>query len=97
MADNIGNIGPIVPQNVNVNQNIAKPEPGESNEGGVVRDKIEISNEAQVINKAVQNLNALADIREDLVEKAIQERVLENQRIPAYQLAARLLLEDNVE
>ena len=98
--NNIGNIGPIIPQNLNdlsTGKNAPKIESDEGIEGGVVRDRIEISNEAQVINKAIQNINAMVEIRVDLVEKAIQERVLENQRIPAYQIAARLLLEDSVE
>ena len=101
MAENIGNIGPIMPQNIggdlNVNKKPAPEKPDEGAEGGVVQDKVEISKQAKAISKAVIGINELPEIRQDLVEKAIQERVVENQRIPAYELAAKLLLEDNIE
>ncbi len=100
MADNIGNIGPILPQNVgDVNNSKNTPRAGvnDKNEGGVIRDTVEISNEAQAVNRALADLNESAAIRDDLVQKAIEERVLENKRIPSYQLAAKLLLEDSVE
>jgi len=98
MAENIGNIGPIIPQNLgdlNPSKNTGKTERENASEGGVIRDKIEISNEARAVNKALVNINAIEDIRVDLVEKAIQERVTENKRVPAYELAAKLLLEDS--
>jgi len=100
MAENIGNIGPIIPQNLgglNTNKNMAKPEVEEDVSGGVVRDKVEISKEAKVISKAVVEMNNFPEIRQDLVEKAIQERIIENRRIPAYELAAKLLFEDTIE
>ena len=100
MAENIGNIGPIIPQNLgglNVNKNVPKPEVDEDVTGGVVRDKVEISKEAKVISKAVVEINTFPEIRQDLVEKAIQERIIENRRIPAYELAAKLLFEDSIE
>jgi hypothetical protein len=95
--NNAGNIGPILPQNitdVNANKNTPVTKPDENIEGGVVRDRVELSKQARVISKAVVNINQLPDIRKEMVEKAIQERIVENRRIPAYELAARLLMED---
>ncbi len=99
MTDNIGNIGPILPQNVGEVNNKSKPHAGENNknEGGVIKDTVEISNEARAVNRALGDLNESAAVRKDLVEKAIEERVLENKRIPSYQMAAKLLLEDSIE
>ena len=100
MAENIGNIGPIMPQNIgdlNTNKNAPAQKQDEAVEGGVVQDKVEISKQAKAISKAVVNINNLPEIRADLVEKAIQDRVIENNRVPAYELAAKLLLEDNIE
>ncbi|MCX8093538.1 MAG: hypothetical protein N3E50_05160 [Candidatus Goldbacteria bacterium] len=95
--NNTGNIGPILPQNiadVNANKNNQIPKPDENVEGGVIRDRVELSRQARIVSKAVVNINQLPDIRKELVEKAIQERIVENRRIPAYELAARLLIED---
>lgn len=95
--NNTGNIGPILPQNiadVNANKNIPVPKPNENDQGGVIRDRVELSRQARIISKAVVNINQLPDIRKEMVEKAIQERIVENRRIPAYELAARLLIED---
>ncbi|MCX7698939.1 MAG: flagellar biosynthesis anti-sigma factor FlgM [Candidatus Goldbacteria bacterium] len=95
--NNTGNIGPILPQNiadVNANKNNQIQKPNENIEGRVIRDRVELSRQARIISKAVVNINQLSDIRKELVEKAIQERIVENRRIPAYELAARLLMED---
>ena len=100
MADNINNIGPIIPQNlsdVSANKNTPKTGNNDANEGGVIRDRVEISNEAQNITRALAQINAATEIRTDMVEKAIEERILENRRVPSYQLAAKLLLEDSIE
>lgn len=95
--NNTGNIGPILPQNiadVNANKNISTKKVDENDEGEVIRERVELSKQARIISKAVVNINQLPDIRKELVEKAIQERIVENKRIPAYELAARLLIED---
>ncbi len=95
--NNAGNIGPILPQNIpdlNANKNNPVPKKDENAEGGIIRDRVELSRQARIISKAVVNINKIPDIRKELVEKAIQERIVENKRIPAYELAARLLLED---
>lgn len=94
--NNTGNIGPILPQNIDLNANKNNPVPkvNENDEGGVIRDRVELSRQARIVSKAVVNINQLPDIRKEMVEKAIKERIVENKRVPAYELAARLLLED---
>lgn len=95
--NNTGNIGPISPQNIadlNSNKNNPVPKVDENDQGGVIRDRVELSRQARIVSKAVVNINQLPDIRKEMVEKAIQERIIENRRIPAYELAARLLMED---
>jgi hypothetical protein len=100
-VNNAGNIGPLMPQNLpnNVNDiNTGKKAPVVKSEdpgqGGVIRDKVEISRQAKTISKALNMLNNLPDIRQQAIDKAIQERVTENSRVPAATLAAKLLLED---
>ncbi len=95
--NNTGNIGPILPQNIadlNANKNTPVPKTDENAEGGVIRDRVELSRQARIVSKAVVNINQIPDIRKEMVEKAIQERIVENKRIPAYELAAKLLIED---
>ncbi len=98
MANNIGNINPMLPQ-PNLPDLTGKknkiPEAIDINsQGGVIKDKVEISKQAKIISKAILKLNEIPEIRNDVVEKAIQQRIQENQRIPAYMLAAKLLIED---
>jgi predicted outer membrane protein len=99
--NNPGNIGPLMPQNtpnnvadVNAAKKAPAPEKNEAAQGGVIRDKVEISRQAKTISKALNVINNLPDIREQAVEKAVQDRVIENNRVPAATLAAKLLLED---
>lgn len=95
--NNTGNIGPILPQNISdvkTNKNNSIQRLNENIEGGVVRDRVELSKQAKMVSKAVANINQLPDIRKEMVEKAIQERIVENRRIPAYELAAKLLMEE---
>lgn len=98
MANNIGNINPMVPQpnlpDLTAKKNKIPEQIDINNQGGVIKDKVEISKQAKVISKAIVKINELPEIRNDIVEKAIQERIQENQRIPAYMLAAKLLIED---
>jgi hypothetical protein len=99
--NNAGNIGPLIPQNLpNVvgDVNAAKKAPPKvtdnTNQGGVVNDKVEISRQAKTVSKALVNIANLQEIRQQDVQKAIQARVVENNRVPASQLAAKLLLEE---
>lgn len=99
--NNPGNIGPLMPQNtpnnvadINTGKKAPVVKADDGTEGGVIRDKVEISRQAKTISKALNVVNNLPDIREQAVEKAIQERVLENGRVPAATLAAKLLLEE---
>jgi hypothetical protein len=99
--NNSGNVGPLMPQNTPNNVadiNTAKKSPvvkaDDGNQGGVIRDKVEISRQAKTISKALNAVNNLPDIRQQAIEKAIQDRVVENNRVPAASLAAKLLLED---
>lgn len=99
--NNPGNVGPLMPQNTpnNVSDiNTAKKVPVAKTEdvsqGGVIRDNVEISRQAKTISKALNTVNNLPDIRQQLVDKAIQDRVVENNRVPAASLAAKLLLEE---
>ncbi len=101
MADNgIGNINPAVTQAL---KDIAQPQPSKSaqqtqpvnrEDNSVKTDRIEISRQAKTISKAIVYLNQMQDIREELVQKAIKERLVDNSRVPAQILAAKLLLED---
>lgn len=99
MADNgIGNINPAVTQAL---KDIAQPsksaqqtQPVNREDNSVKTDRIEISRQAKTISKAIVYLNQMQDIREELVQKAIKERLVDNSRVPAQILAAKLLLED---
>lgn len=99
--NNPGNVGPLMPQNTPNNitdVNAVKKAPvvktEDREQGGVIRDKVEISRQAKTISKALGTVNAMPDIRETEVAKAIQNRVVESNRVPAATLAAKLLLED---
>jgi len=100
--NNAGNLGPILPQNpqntqnVNdVNVNRKPPAPATTvNQEGAVLDRVEISRQAQIINAAVRALNNLPEIRNQEVQQAVQQRVVENNRVPAGQLAAKLLFKE---
>ncbi|HPD19364.1 MAG TPA: flagellar biosynthesis anti-sigma factor FlgM [Candidatus Goldiibacteriota bacterium] len=95
--NNAGNIGPILPQNitdVNANKNNPIQKINEKDQQRAANDRVELSRQARIISKAIVNINQMSDIRKEMVEKAIQERIVENKRVPAYELAAKLLLED---
>ncbi len=98
MANNIGNINQMVPQ-PNIPDLAGKknkiPEQNDMNiNGGAIVDKVEISKQAKILSKAIVKLNEIPEIRNDVVENAIKQRIQENQRVPAYMLAAKLLIED---
>ncbi|HRU38565.1 MAG TPA: hypothetical protein P5511_01710 [Candidatus Goldiibacteriota bacterium] len=99
---NSGNMPPMIPQN---NQPVAADvQPVKKQEVETVAQKpgqaaakpdtVEISPRAMVISKALNQVVNMADVRESVVQKAVQERVVENSRVPAPELAAKLLLED---
>ncbi|MBP7793257.1 MAG: flagellar biosynthesis anti-sigma factor FlgM [Candidatus Goldbacteria bacterium] len=95
--NNAGNIGPILPQNitdVNANKNNPIQKINEKDQQRAANDRVELSRQARIISKAIVSINQMSDIRKEMVEKAIQERIVENKRVPAYELAAKLLLED---
>ncbi|PKL92557.1 MAG: hypothetical protein CVV21_02015 [Candidatus Goldiibacteriota bacterium HGW-Goldbacteria-1] len=96
MADNnIGNINPLISQGIKDisgrNQQVIKQDAAAT---GGVSDKVEISKQAKLIGKALMEINKMDDIRTDLVEKVIQDKVAETGKVPANVLAAKLLLED---
>lgn len=98
MANNIGNINPMIPQSnvpdLTAKKNNIPEKPDLGVTGGVIADKVEISKQAKLITKAMARLNEIPEIRNEVVQKAIEERIRENQRIPAYMLAAKLLIEN---
>jgi|GEM_PF-1652312 len=99
MADNgIGNINPIIAQGLkDISQSgksASQAKQSNADDNGIIRDKIEISRQAKAISKAMLYINQVQDIRTDLVEKAIKQRVTENQSVPTQVLAAKMLLED---
>jgi|DewCreStandDraft_4_1066084.scaffolds.fasta_scaffold49633_3 hypothetical protein len=98
MANNIGNINPMIPQpnvpDLTAKKNKIPENPDTGANGGVIADKVEISKQAKAITKAMVKLNEIPEIRNEVVQKAIEERIRENQRIPAYMLAAKLLIEN---
>ena len=94
--NNAGNINPILPQNLTdvstgKNKEIS-PAPAAQNTPPA--DKVEISRQAKAISKAAIALNELPDIRLELVNKAVQERVQSDNRVPSNLLAQKLLFED---
>jgi hypothetical protein len=95
---NAGNINPIIPQNLAdvAGKNVPAQKAPDTTQGGVV-DRIQISNQAKTISKAVISLNTLPDVRTEEVQKAVQNRIVENNRVPAGELAAKLLFEDNIK
>ena len=94
--NNAGNINPILPQNltdVTTSKNKdATPAPAQNNMPAA--DRVEISRQAKVISKAAIALNELPEVRTELVNKAIQDRVASDNRVPANLLAQKLLFED---
>ncbi len=96
--NNMGNINPILPQNLGDVQpgKNAAPKPDEAASQGV-SDRVVISKQAKAISKAVIAMNELPDVRADLVEQAKQQRLVEGVRVPAGQIAAKLLIEDNLK
>ncbi len=99
--NNAGNIGPLVPQNtpnivgdVNASKKTTPQKADDGSQGGAIRDRVEISRQAKAVSKALNNLNTLPDVRQEAIDKAIRERVVENNRVPAATLAAKLLLEE---
>jgi|GEM_PF-4733704 hypothetical protein len=61
---------------------------------GVV-DRVEISNTAITVSKAVDTVKTLPEIRDEVIQKAVQDRIVDNNRVPAEALAAKLLFESN--
>ncbi|HDT15350.1 MAG TPA: hypothetical protein ENN55_03985 [Firmicutes bacterium] len=98
MADNnIGGINSIAAQNIldmGANKNASQNVNNERTEGGAVGDRVEISERAEAISRALNAVNNMAKIREDAVSKAIINKIQENQRTPAEILSAKLLIED---
>lgn len=94
--NNTGNIKPILPQAItDVPAGKSKETPVAAVSTAVqAADKVEISRQAKAISKAAIALNELPEVRTDLVTKAAQERVAEDQRVPANLLAQKMLFED---
>lgn len=95
-VNNAGNINPLIPQQVNEiqagKQGQAKAQANKT--ADYAADRVEISRQAKSLGKALTALNQMSDVRIESVEKAIQERVIEGNRVPAFQLSAKFLLED---
>jgi len=95
-TNNMSNINPLINRQMidtnnkqviqkNPNNNQVQPQPS--------ADKVEISKNAQLVNNAMVALNALPEIRPNVVNTAVIQRVQNEQRIPAPVLAAKMLLE----
>lgn len=95
-VNNAGNINPLIPQQVTEIQagKQAQANIRQSQISDYAADRVEISKQAKALSKALTNLNQMKDIRDEAVEKAVQERVTEGNRVPSFQLAAKFLLED---
>jgi hypothetical protein len=95
-AENVGPLLPKTPQNVNdVNVNRNQPAPdAAAKQQGAVLDTVEISNKAKMLNAAVNAMNNMPEVRNQAVQAATQQRVVENNRVPAGQLAAKLLFKE---
>ncbi len=94
-TNNAGNINPIL--NRKMIDIPAKPviaKKANNNQTPAAGDKIEISRNAAQISKAVSNINTIPEIRINAVNTAVTQRVINQQRIPAAVLAAKMLLEE---
>jgi hypothetical protein len=100
MADN--NINNIVninaaltkgPKDVTTGKNVAANRTAAIKETMAAADKVVISGQAQMLSKALTELNALPDTRLDLVNNAVQAKVIEGKTVPAALLAEKLLME----
>ena len=96
-VNNAGNINPLIPQQVTEvqtgRQAQVKAQQTETAKN-YAADRVEISKQAKALSKALTNMNQMKAVRDEAVEKAIEERVTEGSRVPSYQLAAKFLLED---
>jgi hypothetical protein len=99
---NAGNLGPMLPQNpqnaqnvndLNVNRKPLAPDMTVNQTPGIL-DNVVISQQAKTLNAAVNAINNIPDVRTQAVQAAAQQRVVENNRVPAGQLAAKLLLKE---
>jgi hypothetical protein len=98
--NNQGNVGPLLPKNLPntvADVNPAKKAPAAATQnaaqGGAITDRVEISRQAKTISKALNVINTLPDVRQQAIDNAVQARVVENNRVPAATLAAKLLIE----
>jgi hypothetical protein len=62
-------------------------------ETAAAADEVIISGQAQMLSKALAELNTLPDTRQDLVNNAVQAKVIEGKTVPAELLAEKLLME----
>lgn len=95
-VNNAGNINPLIPQQINEIQ-AGKQMQVKAQANKVAdynTDRVEISRQAKALSKALTALNQMENVRTEAVEKAVQERVIEGKRVPAFQLSAKFLLED---
>jgi|SRR5208283_716867 len=95
-TNNTGNINPLL--NRNMIDIPAKPvvtkKANYNNQPVNLTDRVEISKNATRVNNAVNTVNALPEIRINVVNTAVTQRVENQQRVPAAELAAKMLLED---
>jgi hypothetical protein len=97
IINNAGNINPILPQAVSGDLTTAKTKDAQAvavNTQAVPGDKVEISRLAADISKAVIAMNGIQDTRTQQIEKAVQDRVIDNKAVPAILLAQKMLFED---
>ncbi len=98
-VNNTGNINQIFPQNMQ-DVTSGKKAQAAADENGFkanTADTVQISNQAKTVDRAVKTAKELPEVRADLVEKAKQQRIAENVRVPAYELAAKMLFEDTIK
>lgn len=94
-VNNAGNINPLIPQQVTEIQTGRQPAANAKQANAdYAADRVEISKQAKALSKALTSINQMKDIRDEAVEKAVQERVVEGNRVPSFQIAAKFLLED---
>jgi hypothetical protein len=96
-VNNPGSINPLVTQtmvDLNTGKAANTSKPQESSGAGAIVDKIDISKKAKELSKALNAVNQMPDIRQEAIEKARQRLSVENHKVPASVLAAKMLLED---
>ncbi|MEI7639960.1 MAG: flagellar biosynthesis anti-sigma factor FlgM [bacterium] len=92
-TNNSGNINPILPQKIaETKQKSIDVKPTASMPASTP-DRVEISKQAKEINSATIGISQLPEVRTAAVETA-RQRIENNQNIPSYLLAGKMLMED---